>query len=214
MRKARIVAAAFLIAFLIPGSVAAHAALDVPTPADGTTVQGTPTEVAGAFTQDLETDGSSLQLRNAAGDVVAMGAVDPADARRMVITALPELEPGTYEVRWVTLSAEDAELERDTWTFTVVAAAGTTSTAPTPTPALTATPEVTAMPTVAPTDATTAPPTPTPSIVGGVANPAAGDVLLPIIAGLAIVLIAAGALLRRRGQSGPSGPSGRSGPSA
>lgn len=196
-------AAALFLTALIPQAVGAHAALDTATPADGTTVEGTPAEVAGTYTQDLTADGSSLQLRNAAGDVLATGTVDPADARRMVITALPELEPGDYEVRWVTLSAEDGELERDTWTFTVVAAAGPTSTAPTPTAALTATPEVTAMPTVAPTDATTAPPTPTPSIVGGVADPATADVILPIVAGLAVVLVAAGALLRRRGQSGP-----------
>ena len=211
MRIARIVAAAFLIAFLVPGSVAAHAALDVPTPADGTTVQGTPTEVAGTFTQDLETDGSSLQLRNAAGDVLAMGAVDPADARRMIITALPELEPGDYEVRWVTLSAEDGELERDTWTFTVVAAAGTTM-APTTTPSPTLTsPTPTVAPTIEPSEDASS------FTDFDNSNPSGTDVLLPIVAGLAIVLVAAGALLRRRGQSGQSGqfgPSGRSGPSA
>jgi len=195
LRAAPILAAASLIAFLIPGPVAAHAALDVPTPADGTTVQGTPTEVAGTFTQDLETDGSSIQLRNEAGDVVASGVLDPTDARRMVITALPELEPGDYEVRWVTLSAEDGELERDTWSFTVVAPASS----------------ATATPTVAPTDAATAPPTPTPSIDGREVDPAAADVVVPIVAGLAIVLIVAGLLLRRRGRAGPSG---RSGPSA
>ena len=93
MRMAPILAAAVLITFLIPVSVAAHAALDVPTPADGTTVQSTPTEVAGTFTQDLETDGSSIQLRSAAGDVLATGAVDPVDARRMVITVVFALLP-------------------------------------------------------------------------------------------------------------------------
>ena len=198
-------AAAFLIAFLVPGSVAAHAALDVPTPAEGTTIEGTPTEVAGTFTQDLETDGSSLQLRNAAGDVLAMGAVDPADARRMVITALPELEPGDYEVRWVTLSAEDGELERDTWTFTVVAAADTTM-APTTTPSPTLTsPILTVAPTIEPSEDASS------FTDFDNSNPSGTDILLPIVAGLAIVLVAAGALLRRRGQSGPSG---RSGPSA
>ena len=181
MRIALTVAAALLITLLIPISVAAHAALDVPTPADGTSVQGTPTEVAGTFTQDLETDGSSLQLLNAAGGVVATGGVDPADGRRLVIAPVPELEPGDYEVHWATLSAEDGELERDTWTFTVVAA--TTQTA-----ALTA----------EPTEAASS------STDFDNSSPGASDVLLPIIAGLAIVLIAAGLFLRRRGRSGPT----------
>ena len=193
MRMAPILAAAVLITFLLPASVAAHAALDVPTPADGTTVQGTPTEVAGTFTQDLETDGSSIQLRSAAGDVLATGAVDPVDARRMVITALPELEPGDYEVRWATLSAEDGELERDTWTFTVAASASPTA----PSPTLTS-----RTPTVAPTIESSADASSSTDFDNS--SPGASDVLLPIIAGLAIVLIAAGLFLRRRGRSGPT----------
>ena len=205
MRIALTVAAALLIALLIPISVAAHAALDVATPAGGTTVQGTPTEVAGTFTQDLETDGSSFQLRNAAGEVVATGGVDPADGRRMVIAPVPDLAPGDYEVRWVTLSAEDGELERDTWTFTVAAA--TTQTAAlttTPSPTLTSL-TLTVAPTIEPSEDASS------FTDFDNSNPNGTDVLLPIVAGLAIVLIAAGALLRRRGRSGQSG---RSGPSA
>ena len=187
LRAAPILAAALLVAFLIPGSVVAHAALDVPTPADGTTVEGAPTDVAGTFTQDLETGGSSIQLRNAAGEVIATGGVDPADDRRIVITELPELAPGDYEVRWTTLSAEDGELERGTWTFTVAPAAS-------PTAALTAEPTAAAS-TAAPS-----------STDVDDSNPSSTDVLLPIVAGLAIVLIAAGLLLRRRGRAGPFGP--------
>ena len=114
--------ASLAVLLLAPGSVAAHAELDVATPADGETVEGSPPEVSGTFTQDMEPDGSSLQLRDEAGDVIATGGVDPDDPRRMTITDLPELDPGEYEVRWTTLSAEDDELARDRWTFTVVAA--------------------------------------------------------------------------------------------
>src|SRR6187431_627938 len=136
-RSGRCGAAAVTLALglllVLPAIATAHADLDVPTPADGSTVEGQPAEVSGTFTQDINPDGSSLQLRDANGTVVAEGGVDPSDPRRMAITDLPELAPGVYEVRWTTISAEDDELDRDTWSFTVVAA-------PSPTPSPTAAP--------------------------------------------------------------------------
>ena len=68
---------------------------------------------------------SSLELRDAAGTSLAEGGVDPADDLRMAIDPVPELAPGTYAVQWQAV-AVDGHIERDTWTFTVVA--------PTPTP--------------------------------------------------------------------------------
>ncbi len=191
------VAALFL---LLPGSVAAHAELAVPTPADDTTVEGTPAEIFGTFTQAIKRDGSSLVLRDAANQVVARGGVDPDDDHRMVITDLPDLAPGAYVVQWATNSAEDGELARDTWSFTVIAAA---TPAPTPTtePSATAsasassTPEPSPEVTATPSGSVTPPPGPTAS---------SGEALLPIIAALAIVLVGAGYLLSRRGR--PSGP--------
>ena len=194
------------LAVALPAMVVAHAALDVATPADGASIVGAPTEVAGTFTQNLEHDGSSLQLRDATGQVVATGRVDPADDRRMVVTDLPDLPPGEYEVRWTTLSAEDGELDRDTWTFTVVAAP---TTSPTPTSAPTDVPSPAASspavsspsPTAAVTASATAAPSPTAG--GGSTGGGGGDAFLPIIAGLALVLIAGVVLLGRRGRSGP-----------
>ena len=197
------------LAVALPAMVVAHAALDVATPADGASIVGAPTEVAGTFTQNLEHDGSSLQLRDATGQVVATGRVDPADDRRMVVTDLPDLPPGEYEVRWTTLSAEDGELDRDTWTFTVVAAPTTSPTptsAPTdvPSPAVSS-PAVSSPAAPSPTAAVPASATaaPSPTAGGGATGDGGGDALLPIIAGLALVLIAGVALLGRRGRSGP-----------
>ena len=186
-----VVAAATALLLLLPATVAAHAELDVPTPADGATVEGTPEEIAGTFTQAVNGDGSSLMLRDAAGSTVARGGLDPDDDHRMVISDLPELVPGVYEVRWVTLSANDDEVARGTWSFTV-----------TPAPTPTDTPE----PSAAPTPTATPEPTavPTPAASPAPSDPAGGtgaDVILPIIVGLAIVLIAAGALLSRRGRT-------------
>lgn len=184
----------------MPPAIAAHAALDAASPADGATLEGTPTEVAGTYTQDLVADGSSLQLRDASGTVIATGGVDPADARRLVITDLPGLVPGEYEVRSTTLSAEDGEVDRATWTFTVVAAL---TPAPTATPAPTVEPSTASS--VEPTAAPSATAAPTPVDHEEPTGASDSDVILPIIAGLAIVLIAGVVLLNRRGRSGRVG---------
>ncbi len=207
MAGARLVALVALAAaaatlLLFPSIVAAHAELLEATPADGATVEGTPAEISARFSEPLETDGSTFSIRNAAGERLAVGRIDPDDRTRLIIDPIPELAPGAYEIRWRAASA-DGHAENDTWTFTVVA--------PTPTKSL---------------------PTPTPSAepsIGGDAECRArrpapprtrhpprarrhrpvhrtpraasdGDVILPIIAALAIVLIAAGFLLSRRGR--------------
>jgi methionine-rich copper-binding protein CopC len=200
--RAGAVIAALALALVVPAGVLAHAALDVPTPADGATIEGQPSSIEATFTQDMKADGSSLELRDADGTSLATGGVDPDDPRRMVIDPVPELAPGTYEVRWTTLSAEDNELDRDTWTFTVIAAA-----TPEPTPEPTPTPEPSAS--AAPsTPAPTATPAPTPSPVPSASAPpddgAAGsgsDVILPIVIGLALVVVGGGFLLSRRGRA-------------
>jgi methionine-rich copper-binding protein CopC len=188
-------AVAMALFLLLPTVVAAHSELDVPTPADKATVEGTPAEIFGTFTQTIKAAGSSLVLRDGAGTEVATGGLDPADEHRMVITDVPELAPGEYEVEWTTISAEDDELARGVWSFTVTAA-------PTPTP--TDSPPPSASPSPSPTAELTSAPSPSaspaPTDPGGTAG---DDAILPIIAALAIVLIAAVYLVSRRGR--PSG---------
>ena len=184
------------VLLLVPPPAAAHAKLDVPTPADGATVEGTPPEVSGTFAQKINPDGSSLVLRDTNNKIVARGGPDPGDDKRMVITDLPELAPGSYEVQWTTVSAEDGELARGTWSFTVAVALKTPGTpAPTATASASAaaTPSATAEPTAAPSPSASPAPTDQTGASGG-------DVILPIIVALAVVLIAAGFLLSRRGR--------------
>lgn len=201
--RVRIVALAAVTATLLlfPAIAAAHAELLEATPADGATVEGTPPEINARFTEPLETDGSTFSLRNAAGERLAIGRVDPDDPTRLVIDPVPTLQPGGYEVRWRAASA-DGHAESDTWTFTVVAPTPTKA-LPTPTasaePSEAATPSAEPSPSVAP-DAT---PASSPSASPAPGDPAGAsdsDVILPIIAALAIVLIAAGFLLSRRGR--------------
>jgi methionine-rich copper-binding protein CopC len=193
-RLATIVALAVLL--ILPVGVMAHADLDTPTPAEGATVEGTPAAIEATFTQDVDPDGSSLQLRDADGRIVAEGGVVAGEPRRMAIDLVPELAPGEYEVRWTTFSAEDGEGPiRGTWTFTVAA-----EPTPEPTPSALVTDAPTTEPSIEPTTVPTVAPSPSPS---GEGDPAAseGDVLLPIIAALAIVAIAGVVLLNRRGRT-------------
>ncbi len=187
------VIASVVLAF--PGLVSAHAELIEAVPADGATVEGTPAEISGTFSEPLETDGSTFSLRNAAGERLAVGHIDPDDRTRLIVEPVPELDPGVYEVRWRAASA-DGHAENDTWSFTVTASRDPTP-APTPATSTSAAPSPSASPEPSPTAA------PSPSGSQGPSDPAAaadGDVILPIIAALAIVLIAAGFLLSRRGR--------------
>ena len=190
------------LVLLLPATAAAHAELDVPTPKDGATVEGSPPEVSGTFTQEINPDGSSLVLRDTDNAVVARGGPDPDDVKRMAITDLPELAPGTYEVQWTTISAEDDELARGTWSFTVEAAP---SVAPSTEPTATASPSAAA--TASATPEPTAPPSPSASPAPTDQTGGSGsDVVLPIILALAVVLLAAGYLLSRRRGPTDSGP--------
>ncbi len=197
--RGRLLALAAVAAVLLasPGLVSAHAELIEGVPADGATVEETPAEISATFSEPLETDGSTFSLRNAAGERLAVGRIDPDDRTRLLIEPVPELDPGVYEVRWRAASA-DGHAENDTWSFTVTPAPDPT---PAPTPASTTgtVPSLSPSPEPSPTAA------PSPSGSPGPSDPAAaadGDVILPIIAALAIVLVAAGFLLSRRGRPG------------
>ncbi len=180
---------------LFPTSVAAHAELVTATPADGATVEGTPTEISATFSEPLETDGSTFSLRNGAGERLAVGTIDPDDRTRLIIDPVPELAPGVYEVRWRAASA-DGHAENDTWSFTV-----TPEPSPSPPPSPTSASTAIAEPTPSATPEQTA--SPSPSASPGPTDPAVstdGDVILPIVAALAIVLVLAAVLLSRRGR--------------
>ena len=180
--------------------MAAHAELLETTPADGATVVGTPDELVAVFDDELVVEESSLSIRNAQGERLAVGGVDPNQPTHLLIADVPELAIGTYEMRW-TAGTDDGHVERGTWTFTVAIA---TKTPGTPAPSETASPSAAATASAAPTPSDTLAPTPSASATPTDPSGAAGnDVILPIIAALAIVLIVAGALLSRRGR--PSG---------
>jgi methionine-rich copper-binding protein CopC len=189
-----------LASMLVPAATLAHAELDVATPANGATVEGSPPEISGTFTQDVEPDESSLQLRDAEGTVIAEGGPVADDPRGMAIAEFPDLAPGEYEVRWTTLSAEDGELVRGTWSFTVTAAP---TPSPSPTPSPTVAPSATIAPTPSPPEAPSPTVAPSPSADGGDSTGDPNDVILPILIALVLVAIVGGFLLTRRGRTTP-----------
>jgi hypothetical protein len=203
LRLSRALVAALFVALLLPATVAAHAELVRAIPADGETVTEPVTVVSGRYSEDMA-DNSSLEIRDASGATVATGGVDPDDDRRMVARPDAPLTDGTYTVRSTTVSAEDGDVDRVTWTFTVAvpataspteapsASTAAPSEAPSASPSPAESPSASASPSAAPS-ASPAPTTPTSS---------GGDVLLPIVVALAIVAVGAGFLLNRnRGRS-------------
>ena len=182
---------------MFPAGVAAHAELEKATPADGATVEGTPAEISATFSEALDPDRSTFSLRTAAGERLAVGFIDPEDPTRMIIDPVPELAPGVYEARW-TAKGSDDHLERDTWSFTVAPAPSPSATAaPTPASSASAEPTPSATPEPSPTPPASPSASPAPTDPAGSTD---GDVILPIVAALAIVLVAAAVLLSRRGR--------------
>jgi copper resistance protein C len=191
-----VLATAILALFVLPGIALAHAELEKSSPKDGATVEGTPAEIAGTYSEAMDPDGSSLRLLDASEAEIAKGGVDPDDAQRMSIRNLPDLAPGVYTVKSTTKSAEDGDIDRKEWSFTVVAAPTPSPTPPpTPTPPPSATPAPS--PTPSPSPTATAAPTPAPSADGS-GTSGGSDVLLPIIAAVIIVAVIAGYLFQRR----------------
>ncbi len=196
-----IIVSALTLLMLLPAIALAHAELEATVPADEATVVGTPTELSATFSEALTAE-STLSIRTASGDRLAVGGLDPADPARLVITPVPDLAPGTYEMRW-TAFTDDGHIERDTWTFTVESPPPTAS--PTASPTDEPSAAATAAPTVEPTATASPAPSPSPSPGDGDPTAGTGDVLLPIVAALAVVAVGGVLLLGRRGRPGPTG---------
>lgn len=218
MRPGALLLAIGLSLFGVAATATAHAELVTPTPADGATVEGTPPEISGVYSEPMTAGGSSLKLEDASGAVIATGGVVPGDDTKMAIDPVPELAPGTYTVASTTTSAADGDIDRKKWSFTVTAAA---TPEPTPTPTATAVPSAsappasasaapasaTAQPTAAPSAApTSAAATPAPSADGGSSTSSGTDVLLPILAAVVILVVIGGYLYSRRDRSTPTQP--------
>jgi methionine-rich copper-binding protein CopC len=196
-RFAALLLASGLLLLIAPAATLAHSELEKPTPADKSTVTTPVLQVSGTFTESIKVDGSKLLVKNASGATVAQGGVDPGDDKVMTASPTDPLANGAYTVEWTTISADDGDVARGTWTFTVAVAATPSATA-TPAASASAAPTVAPTPTAAPTSA------PAPSPSGSGSDTSGSDVILPIV--IALIVLGAGAvyLLSRRGRPTPS----------
>jgi methionine-rich copper-binding protein CopC len=184
--------AALLLGLVAAGPALGHAELEQSMPEDGEILAAPPTFVTLAFTEGLNAEKSSFLLLRAGGEEIATGSASADGETTMSATDL-QLEPGDYVIRW-TAVAEDGHVERGRLTFTVEAP----TPSPSPTPAPTdASESLLPSPSPSPVATPTATPVPSPSADTTPVASGGTDVLLPIVAALAIVGIVAYLVLRR-----------------
>jgi copper resistance protein C len=101
----------FLAVLLVSASNAsAHAHLDHASPQVDSVVNGSPGEVRMWFTESLEPNFSTAELRSSSGAVIGTGRVDPRNPQEMVIQA-GALQPGKYKVMWKVVSVDTHRTE-------------------------------------------------------------------------------------------------------
>jgi methionine-rich copper-binding protein CopC len=97
---------------LSAGPALAHAHLHSSQPAADAVLAASPAELQVALTEPLEPRFSALELRDAAGQPVALPAPQLAegDGKRLVVR-LPHLPPGRYTVLWRVTSIDTHRTE-------------------------------------------------------------------------------------------------------
>jgi methionine-rich copper-binding protein CopC len=184
-----------------PALTFAHAELATASPAPDGTVEVAPEEVVATFTEALDGSKSSLEVRDAAGSVVASGGAELLAADEITMTLpLPPLENGTYEVRW-TSAAKDGHIERGTYEFTVAAPP---SPSPSPSAEPSAAPSPAASPSPSQSPVVTPAASPSPSDGASGSGSATGGLdaatLLPIVVAIVVVVAIAAYVIRKRGK--------------
>ena len=195
-RAAGFVAAVLLAALALPLVVLAHAELESASPPDGAVLDTPPTEIVLTFTEALDPVKSHMELIGPVGSQVAAGGVDPDNEKAMRIDP-PELAPGTYEIRSTAVAAHDGALKREQLTFRIEA--------PSPSPTATPVPSASAAPSASPSASASASPSAAPSpapSAGGDTTASGGDVIVPILAALAVVVLLGVFLVRGRSRGG------------
>jgi methionine-rich copper-binding protein CopC len=117
-----LLAAVVLIAAVPAGKAGAHAKLVRADPAPDSTVAVAPKVVKVWFSEELRPKGSTLEVVDSRGVRVddRKGRVDLDDLDRMtLIGGLKAMGRGKYTVRWTAVSADDRDMAKGTFSFTV-----------------------------------------------------------------------------------------------
>ena len=180
--------AGVLLALAAVGPALGHAELVSSDPQDKAVLATPPTVITLTFDEGL-VGKSAFKLLGPDGATVGTGAPASAGDDTMTLDGLT-LTPGVYTIEWTSV-ADDGDIERGTLSFTVSEPTPAPAT-PSPAPSqASAAPSMTASP--APSDT----PAPSPSADTTPVSSTGTDVLLPILAALAIVAVAGAYLLRR-----------------
>lgn len=110
--------AAALIWLLAPALALAHAELVSSTPADGSELASSPTEIRLVFSEAPRLEGVSVRLFDRRGIEVPLGSPAAGPLPTTVLVPLTaELRPGPYTVVWSVVSGEDEHPEADEFVF-------------------------------------------------------------------------------------------------
>lgn len=104
------------ISLLLAGSPAdAHAKLVESMPAANSVTATSPREIRLTFNERIAVSLSGIDLMTAEGNGVSVGEAfaDPDDAMGFIVRIDAPLPPGTYRVRWRTVSADMHKLKGD-----------------------------------------------------------------------------------------------------
>jgi copper transport protein len=104
--RAKVLAAAVLLALALPTSALAHAVLLQWVPAYGARLATAPREVSLQFDQTVDAFPNAIVVRSSSGKLVTAGPSHTADSGRRVIVPLQRLPKGAYTVRWQVTSNE------------------------------------------------------------------------------------------------------------
>lgn len=110
--------AAATMAFVAPAT--AHAFLDHASPSVGSTVQGSPGEIALTFSEKIVAGFSGASLTTAEGAAIPTGkaVVEPSSPETLHVSVGQKLKPGNYVVNWHAVSV-DTHRTSGTFKFTV-----------------------------------------------------------------------------------------------
>lgn len=101
-----------------------HADMVKSSPAAGSVVAQTPTEIRAWFSEELAVKPSTLRLFDAHNSLLATGGIDPKIARHDVMRlAAPHLSVETYLVRWHAVAADDSKATDGSFRFSIKGAA-------------------------------------------------------------------------------------------
>jgi len=115
-----IVMMAFAIVVVAPVTgVFAHAELKSSEPADGM-VATTPAELTLHFSQNLITAQSWVAIRDSQGGDTQLKVAFDANDKKLMKATTPQLQPGTYTIRWQSLSADDDDFATGSYKLIVL----------------------------------------------------------------------------------------------